>query len=137
MSKRRLLLGLIVAAIALVIAVQPVVSAVISGDPNGKGKGSRPTGEIKRFTGILSGPGSPGDRIIPPPPYVDFICDPRAVGWHIEVIGRGPNRTRILGNPRICDHVEILMYYYSDPERDPAPPPPGYHGTAISIRKIP
>lgn len=116
-------------AIGLFVAVHESSAGPVPGPPI----------TIKRFTGILSGSGpvyqSPGQALSQTATWVDFICDPLSLNWKIQVIhiGRsGP--TLYLNNPRICDHVEILMLYYnpqiSFPEIGPV------DGTAIYIKKI-
>jgi hypothetical protein len=110
---------------AYLVCLTGADSAVVT-DPNRK---------FKRFTGILSGPGSPGS--VPQGPYIDFICDPRTVNWKIGLIRRGNAETRLIGDPRICDHVEVMMEYYSPPQFFGPPINDYLDGTAIWIRKIP
>ena len=101
---------------------------------------SKPPVTVKRFTGLLSGSGpvaqSPGQSLSPTADWVDFICDPKALNWKIRVdhSAKGPH-TQYIHNPRICDHVEIMMFYY-DP-RQSFPESGSVDGTAIYIKRIP
>ncbi len=63
--------------------------------------------------------------------WVEFICDPRSVNWKIRV----RPQTAYLRQPRICDHVEILMFYYNP--QISFPETGLVDGTAIYIKKIP
>lgn len=101
---------------------------------------SRPTVTVKRFTGLLSGSGpvaqSPGQSLSPRADWVDFICDPRTLNWKVRVdhSGRGPH-TQYINGPRICDHVEIMMFYYNPQQSFPETG--SVDGTAIYIKRIP
>src|SRR5438132_1447769 len=99
---------LVVAGIALLLAAAPADAGVVSA----------PTVTVKRFTGLLSGSGptyqSPGATLSPTADWVDFICDPLSLHWKIRVIHTGPfSPTFYINDPHICDHVEILMVYYT------------------------
>ena len=101
---------------------------------------SAPVTTIKRFTGLLSGSGpvyqAPGARLSRDADWVDFICDPRSLNWKIRVEHRGARLlTRYLSDPHICDHVEIMMFYYNP--QISFPETGLVDGTAIYIKKIP
>src|SRR5581483_940055 len=101
---------------------------------------SAPTVTIKRFTGLLSNSGpvsqSPGQPLSPTAKWVDFICDPLSLNWKIQVLHLGPHLpTYYLNDPHICDHVEILMFYYNPQKSFPGIG--AVDGTAIYIMKIP
>lgn len=102
---------------------------------------SAPTVTVKRFTGLLSGSGpisqQPGQALSRNADWVDFLCDPRLINWKIGLLqqfGIPGLRTRYIGNPRICDHVEIIMFYFSPEVSFPATGP--VDGLAISIERI-
>lgn len=97
---------------------------------------------LKRFTGLLSGSGpvsqSPGQALSPKAHWVDFICDPKDKYWKIGLLQQFNFpwlSTLYIDGPRICDHVEIIMFYYNPQQSFPATGP--VDGLAISIRKIP
>ena len=95
---------------------------------------------VKRFTGQLTGTGviaqPPGAFLSTPTvDYIHFLCDPKLLDWKIRVSHDPFQPTLTLPDangdyPRICDHIEVLMYYYN-------PQIAGFDGTAITIQKIP
>lgn len=126
LTKWRCVGGMLFVALVFLVCTSDVKSTVVG---NSKNKNGSDGTTVKRFTGILSGPGNAGDSPFPKATYIDFVCDPRNINWKIQVVPNGKNRTKVMGHPRVCDHIEVVMYYYN-PKLD------GYDGTAISIRKI-
>lgn len=146
----RVFLSAIVAAIVFSVCNSTVDSKVVGNNGNGNSgsnNGNNGRGlEIKTFQGILTGPGNAGT--LDKDGYIDFRCDPKLYNWHIQVKGYSAsgkgngNNTHWFGDPGVCDHVEVVMYYdpygplaekYGYTHLSDHP----YDGIAISVRKIP
>lgn len=107
---------LALAGMTLLFSPTAAVAQVKSGNPV----------TVKRFTGLLSNSGyytnhdgigtpngqQPGQLLSTKADWIDFICDPLSLNWKIKIQLNDPH-TAYLNKPKICDHVEVMMFYYS------------------------